>query len=394
MNSSNNLNWRVALFTISRLVVNTSSRMIYPFLAVFAAGLNVEISKVSLALAASMATSAVAPFIAPIADRRGRKIGMLIGMGIFLAGTVSAWAFPSYLTFFLAIMLGNLGNNIFIPSLQAYVGDHVSYQKRGFYLAVTELSWALSFILLVPMAGLIIEKTSWSGPYAALSILGLVMTGLIWILIPADKPIESEPLMIIGNIRHVLSHTPAILGILMGTLFITGNELVNVVFGVWMQDSFGLQVAALGAASAVIGFSELAGEGVTLFVADRFGKERTIGLSLLFNGLWVLALPFLGKTLPGAFVWLFLFYLTFEVGIVSALPLMTEITPAARATMMSLFIAALSLGRAIGDVTAPLLYKWGFMANAVTCMVLDLLAILALSRIRLPRQSECKSPTP
>ena len=153
MNSSNNLNWRVALFTISRVVVNTSSRMIYPFLAVFAAGLNVEISKVSLALAASMATSAVAPFIAPIADRRGRKIGMLIGMGIFLAGTISAWAFPSYLTFFLAIMLGNLGNNIFIPSLQAYVGDHVSYQKRGFYLAVTELSWALSFILLVPMAG-------------------------------------------------------------------------------------------------------------------------------------------------------------------------------------------------------------------------------------------------
>jgi predicted MFS family arabinose efflux permease len=367
--------------------------MVYPFLAVFAAGLNVEISKISLALAASMATSAVAPFIAPIADRRGRKIGMLIGMGIFLAGTLSAWIFPSYATFFLAIMLGNLGNNIFIPSLQAYIGDHISYQKRGFYLAVTELSWALSFILLVPIAGLIIEATTWSGPYAALSILGLIMVALLWFLVPADKPDGSEPLMIIGNIRHVLSHLPAILGILMGTLFITGNELVNVVFGVWMQDSFGLQVAALGAASAVIGFSELTGEGITLFLADRFGKERTIGFSIMINGLWVLTLPFLGKTLPGAFVWLFLFFLTFEVGIVSALPLMTEITPATRATMMSLFIAALSLGRAVGDVVAPLLYKWGFIANAVTCLILDLFALLALSRIRLPKDKECRIPT-
>src|SRR5512136_3073260 len=108
MNSIKTLNGKVALLTISRMVVNTSSRMVYPFLAVFAAGLNVGIEKISLALAASMATSAVGPFIAPIADRRGRKIGMLIGMGIFLMGTISDWIFPCYLTFFLAIMLGNL----------------------------------------------------------------------------------------------------------------------------------------------------------------------------------------------------------------------------------------------------------------------------------------------
>jgi len=289
--SQKTLNWRISLFTLSRLVVNTSFRMVYPFLAVFAAGLNVDIGKISLALAASMATSAVGPFIAPVADRRGRKVGMLIGMGIFLAGTLLAWWFPGYLTFFLAIMLGNLGNNIFLPAMQAYIGDHVPYQKRGMYLAISELSWALSFILLVPLAGLIIEKTTWSGPYAALSILGLIMTALLWKLVPTDKPLEPEPIMIMRDIRKVLSYTPALIGILMGTLFITGNEVINVVFGVWMQDSFGLQVAALGAASFVIGVSELTGEGVTAVLADRLGKERTIGLSVLINGLWMLTQP-------------------------------------------------------------------------------------------------------
>jgi len=171
---------RIAFFTSLRLTLNTSIRMVYPFLAVFAAALNKDIGAISLALAASMFTSAVGPFIAPIADRRGRKMGMLIGMGIFLAGTISASLFPSYFTFFLAIMMGNLGNNIFLPAMQAYLGDIVPYNKRGLYLAITELSWALAFILMVPLAGLIIAKTYWYGPFIALSVLGLLMTFLLW----------------------------------------------------------------------------------------------------------------------------------------------------------------------------------------------------------------------
>ncbi len=386
--TSSSLNWKVGLFTLSRLTVNTSFRMVYPFLAVFAVGLGVEIRQISLAMAVSMATSAVGPFIAPIADRRGRKVGMLIGMGIFLVGTLAACLLPGYFTFFLAIMLGNLGNNIFLPAMQAYLGDHTPYERRGFYMAVSELSWALSFILMVPLAGLIIEKTTWYGPYAALSVLGILMTILIWRLIPADRPVNAEPLTIFKDIRKVLGYPPALLGILMGTAFITGNEVVGVVFGVWMQDSFGLQIAALGAASMVIGFSELAGEGITALLVDRLGKERAIGLSLILNGLWVVALPWLGKSELGAFVWLFVFFMTFEVAMVSSLPLMTEVTPMARATMMSLFIAALSLGRAIGDVIAPLLYEGGFIINALVCLGLDLLGLLALSRIKLPKENQ------
>lgn len=386
--TSSSLNWKVGLFTLSRLTVNTSFRMVYPFLAVFAVGLGVEIRQISLAMAVSMATSAVGPFIAPIADRRGRKVGMLIGMGIFLVGTLAACLLPGYFTFFLAIMLGNLGNNIFLPAMQAYLGDHTPYERRGFYMAISELSWALSFILMVPLAGLIIEKTTWYGPYAALSVLGILMTILIWRLIPADRPVNAEPLTIFKDIRQVLGYPPALLGILMGTAFIIGNEVVGVVFGVWMQDSFGLQIAALGAASMVIGFSELAGEGITALLVDRLGKERAIGLSLILNGLWVVALPWLGKSELGAFVWLFVFFMTFEVAMVSSLPLMTEVTPMARATMMSLFIAALSLGRAIGDVIAPLLYEGGFIINALVCLGLDLLGLLALSRIKLPKENQ------
>jgi len=377
---------QVIFFTSLRLTLNTSIRMVYPFLAIFAAGLDKDIGAISLVLAASMFTSAIGPFIAPIADQRGRKVGMLIGMGIFLVGTLSVSIFPSYFTFFLAIMVGNLGNNIFLPAMQAYLGDIVPYKNRGLYLAITELSWALSFILFVPLAGLIIARTYWYGPFIALSVIGVLMTFLLWKLIPADRPAEPEPLSIFRDIRKVLRYPPAVLSILMGTLFVSGNELVNVVFGVWMQISFGLQIAALGAATMVIGFSELGGEGISALVTDRLGKRRTVALSLLLNTLWVITLPWLGKTTSGAMVWLFFFYLTFEIAIVSTLPLMTEVTPATRATLLSLFVAALSLGRALGDLAAPLLFRGGFIINVLVCAGLNLLALLVLSRIKLPRE--------
>ncbi|PKN89950.1 MAG: hypothetical protein CVU45_05030, partial [Chloroflexi bacterium HGW-Chloroflexi-7] len=256
------LNLKLGVFTLSRLVVNTATRMIYPFLAVFASGLHVEIGTISLAMAVSMATSALGPFLAPIADRRGRKTGMLIGMGIFLTGMLSASLFPSIVTFFIAILLGSLGNNVLLPPIQAYLGDHTPYARRGFYMAVIELSWALSFILMVPLAGLILTHSQWNGPFIALSVTGAIATLLIWWLVPNDLHVQGEPVAVFADIRKVLGYLPAVMGMLMGLSFILGNELINVIFGVWMQDTYGLQIAALGAASAVIGFSELGGEGI------------------------------------------------------------------------------------------------------------------------------------
>ena len=370
-------------FTYSRLVVNTVQRMIYPFLAIFASGLNVPVGVISLALAVSMTTSAMGPFLAPIADRRGRKTGMLIGMGIFMIGMLSASIFPSLFTFFLAIILGTLGNNVLLPPMQAYLGDHTPYEKRGFYLAFIELSWALSFVLLVPLIGLILERAYWHGPFIFLSIAGAVATLLIWRLVPADPPRQVESLSILKDIKKVFASKPAVFAMLMGLTFIVGNEMVNVMFGVWMQETHNLQIAALGLASVVIGFSELGGNGIAAFLADRIGKERAIVAGFIANGLGVITLPLLGTSQVGAFIWLVIFFMTFEVALISTLPLMTEIIPQARATMMALFIASLSLGRAIGDVFGPLLYTGGMWINALACFAFNLAAIWLLTRIKI-----------
>jgi predicted MFS family arabinose efflux permease len=147
-----------------------------------------------------------------------------------------------------------------------------------------------------------------------------------------------------------------------------------------------LKIAALGAASAVIGFAELGGETLTAAITDRLGKARAVAGGVLLNCLAALALPFLGASLPGAFVGLFLFYLTFEFALVSSIPLMTEVFPPARATLMAGNVAAHSLGRALGAlVTAPLfalgqasLATPDILPSALASILFNLLGLLAL----------------
>ncbi|MBU4225681.1 MAG: hypothetical protein KKC71_07660 [Chloroflexi bacterium] len=65
----------------------------------------------------------------------------------------------------------------------------------------------------------------------------------------------------------------------------------------------------------------------------------------------------------------------------SCIPLMTEVLPEARATLMSFNVAALSLGCAFGAPLAPWLYGFGFPAVTAGAVVFNVLALLALSKM-------------
>jgi predicted MFS family arabinose efflux permease len=192
-----------------------------------------------------------------------------------------------------------------------------------------------------------------------LALLGGLGIAALLVLMPADRVPKSEQPGMRRNMRQVLTYRPAVAGMLLGLSLSAANEMVNLVFGVWMEEAFGLKIAALAAASAILGLAELAGEGLVGGLSDRLGKPRSVGIGLALNCLAVLILSMLGDSLPVTLIGLFFFYITFEFLMVSSLPMMTEVLPPARATLMALYIASLSLGRAAGDLIAPNLYRLG-----------------------------------
>jgi predicted MFS family arabinose efflux permease len=375
---------QLILFVTVRTAINAGYRMIYPFLRAFASGMGVSLEMTALPLTGRSLIGALGPLLAPVADRYGRKTSMLLGLVLFSLGVGVMAAWPSFPAFFAALVLSNLGNQVFLPAMQAYLGDRVRYQKRGRVLAVTEMSWSLSFMLLVPLVGLLIARLGWAAPFWMLLGLGMAGFGLIAWRVPNDP---AQPAARQTAFWHSLSQvfaSRAALAALFVSLTITlANEVVNLVFGVWIGDTFHLEIAALGLAATVIGIAELGGETATAILVDRIGKKRAVRAGIIFTSLAALGLPVLGHSLAGALIGLFLFYLGFEFTIVSYIPLMTEVLPHARATLMAVNLAAFSLGRALGALAGPWLYAIGFGANALAALALNGLALFALSQVRI-----------
>ncbi len=372
------IRFQIVIFVLMRTVINIVHRMVYPFLRTFAIGLGVDIQAMSYAVTGRSIVSMFGALLGTMGDRYGRKTTMIIGVLMYITGLTMVVIWPIYPVFFAAMVIDAMGKYLFDPSMQAYLGDRIPYRRRGMALAITEVSWSLSFIVGIPAIAFIMARWGWLSPFAILSILGVIfLVVLIW-MVPNDADQVDRTKSVFQHISDIFSYRPAVAALSVGILITTGNEIINLVFGVWLEDRFGLQLIALGSASAVIGFAELGGEGLVGLLVDRIGKIRSIRYGILLNILSCVLLVILGQSIAGALVGLFLFYITFEFTLVSSIPLMTEILPGSRASMLAFNVAGLSFGRALGSFISPWLYGLGLLVSAGGAIVFNILGLAAL----------------
>jgi len=364
--------------TVTRTVISTGFRMVYPFLPVLARGVGVEPQAIVLAITARSGLGLASPVLGAFGDLRGRTLAILVGVGIFSGGMVLVGIWPIYVALFIAILATGLSKIVMDPAQYAYVGERVDYERRGAPMAFTEMSWSIAFLVGVPLVGLMIAAWGWQSPFPILAGLALLCGVWLWRSLPGDSPSESSRPSLLAGYKSILVRRSALAVLGVSMLMAAGNEVIGIVYGLWFEESFALSVVALGAASAVIGLAELSGEGLVAGLVDRIGKKRSVAIGLLLTALASLALPLLGTTLPGALLAVFLLYLFFEFTIVASLPLMIEQTPNARSTLMATNIAAFSLGRMLGALVGGSLFAVGLSANGVAGAILNLLALTVL----------------
>ena len=373
------LAFQLGVATIARLIINTSRRFPYTFALAFSRGLGVPLTAITSLIAINQATGILSPVFGPLGDRWGYRLMMLAGLGMLAVGMLAGGLLPVYGGVLLALSLAGLGKSFFDPALQSYIGENVPYQRRGLAIGLAEFSWAGSSLVGIPLIGLLIERLGWRSPFLLLGGLGLLGVFILAYLIPRDDRRGFGPETKIGLIEawRRLSRERAALGALGFSLFIAAaNDNLFVVYGVWLESSFGLSVVALGVATMAIGVAELLGEGLTAFVADRLGLKRALFTGLILSALSYLLLPLVGRTLPLALMGLFFTFLTFEFTIVTGISLFTEILPGARATMMSSNVAAMSVGRVIGALVGGAMWVAGGLpaigpvSAAICCLAL------------------------
>ncbi len=97
-----------------------------------------------------------------LADVYGRKPMMLIGIAVFLVGSVLAgfaWSMPSMIAFRL---IQGVGAGAIMPVAMTIVADHYPARERGKIQGYLASVWAVSAVVGPMAGGLIIRDLSWS----------------------------------------------------------------------------------------------------------------------------------------------------------------------------------------------------------------------------------------
>lgn len=364
--------------------------MVYPFAPAFARGLGVPITAVYQIIAMRNIAGFFSPAFSPLSARFGRKAVMMGSLVLFAAGCVAVFVFPSIWTFALAMALLALAKVNYDPSMQAYVGDAVPYVQRGKALAVTEYSWALALLIGAPAVGLAIQTWGWSAPFFWLALLSLFAVLFLWRAIPRLRTAKKQGVGLRDTLRVIKKYRVIWAAFFYIALVMTANEILFIVYGDWMETSFGLTLATLGLASAIIGGSEIAGETFAGWSVDRFGKRPVIITTGLMNALLYIILPFSNSNLTTALITLFFLFMTFEITVVGGMPLMTELVPKHRAVVMSMVVAAMSVGRTVGALAGPVVMEWGgfILSGAVSALVMGTAVIILTLWIREARNDD------
>lgn len=308
---------------------------------------------------------------------------MLVALGIFTISLLLVPLTPFIGVVFMAFFLLGLAKAIFDPSLQAFVGDAVPYKRRGLAIGIIETAWSSSLLISIPIIGIMIEKFGWKSPFYGLALLSLLGMVLVAWKIPRhlDHQIKTERFSISQTLRILKHHPVALQAIAFSFTAHVANESIFVVYGEWMEGSFGLRVGILGILTIIVGIAELVGELIVMFGADRIGKKKvTFWGILIASGLYII-FPFMGNSLWVSLIVLFFMFITWESGIVASITLFSEQFPERRGTMMSSNVTAISIGRVVGALTGGLLWEIsGFVSIGLFAGMLNIFAVFVLLR--------------
>jgi DHA1 family inner membrane transport protein len=375
---TNKLRIHVVILSVARIVTNSAHRMLYPFLPVFARGIGVRIEVMAVALSVRQSLGIVTPIIGPTGDIIGRRKAMVIGLVVFAIAFGSIALVPTYVALVLGLLLAEVGKTITDPSMFAYFGDEVNHDQRGMTIALSEFSWSGAYLLGVPFIGWLISYKSWVSPFWILAFLGLLAAITIWLVIPDRRTPSYRNLTFKESFLLAISSLSAIAVLVLSFLVGMASGLITIVYGVWLEGDFGLPITAIGASVAIIGIAELCGEGIVAILSNRIVYRKMMGLGILMIASASVLLTLNNGSLLAALIGLLVFFMGYEIFMVGRIPLMVEIIPRARSTMVSIGAASQRSGTALGILFGPLLFKFGIWMNSLVASLLGLIGLIVL----------------
>jgi predicted MFS family arabinose efflux permease len=358
--------------------------VVAPMLVTIAAALGASLAEVAATASLYyLLYGGMQPVWGMLSDRLGRvRVMRLTLFGAAVAGVLSAAA-PNLAVLVAARALAGGLFAAVVPASLVYVGDTVGMDSRQKALADLMAASAVGTALATVVGGLAAYLDAWRLAFAAPALAGVALAVLLARL-PEPKGFDAEgregPLVQVGR---VLGRPWAV--VVVGIALVEGAVILGcLTFLAPSLESVGFSPAVAGLAVGLYGLAVLGWTQAVKLVANRLGAWALIfigggmlalGCASAAGGQSLASVSAAAVLIGGGFAFMHSTLQTWA----------TEVVPEARATVVSLFAAALFAGSGVSTTVAAPLAEAGsfdllFALAAVVAIPLALFAGLARRR--------------
>ncbi|WP_056969900.1 MDR family MFS transporter [Lacticaseibacillus thailandensis] len=175
-------------------------------------------------IAVYLLTSAIAtPVYGKLADMRGRKPVLLVGLGIFVVGSLFSGLSQSMIMLIIARAIQGVGAGAIMPVTYTIIADMYSLAKRAQVLGLNSSAWGIAAVVAPLLGGLIVDQLSWHWVFIINVPIGLITMGLTAVFL-YEKPRTSSSSLDIRGIWWLALVLVCVLG---------ACELLQISHGTW-----------------------------------------------------------------------------------------------------------------------------------------------------------------
>jgi predicted MFS family arabinose efflux permease len=330
-----------------------------PFLPVWADAFGTSVALVGQVPAIITLLAAVLGLaIGPLADWLGHRRALVLGLATIVLSSFGIALAPNLGVLLAVALVGSIGRATIAPVAQAIAGTRFSGEARRRALGWLAAAGAISGIIGVPLLTSIDAVLGWRAAFVGLTLLVIATLLLGRLVIAPDETVATGPPGVSTMLRSyapLLGHRPTLGLIGAAALSTAGLWTIFTYLGAFFVQQHGFSTQEVGWAYMMPTLSGVLG---TAAAGGRLGRlplrpllvGSQVGVGLLMPAAVVLPVPStmaIGLMSLGGFMG--------GVGLVATSTLLTEETPAGRATTMVLNRSGMSLGTALGSALGGLL---------------------------------------
>lgn len=353
--------------TMGVFAAGSEELVISPLLPDLADAFNSDVSVLALSISIyGIMIFIGAPLLVPLGDKYSRELSLMLGLVIFIIGTVICALAQNIFFFFLGRALSGLAAGAFVPTAYAVVGDRVPYTYRGKVMGLIVSSWSLALIFGVPIGSFIGGVLHWRWTFWIFALMGALVVLLILFEMRRHNDNKNSSLEEkeepAGTFRDALKVPRVPVYIIITFCNMIGFYGMYSFLGSYLQDVFagGNTAAGLFIMIYGIGFSMSV---ITGKIADRIGKMRSLVIALAVISVLLACIAYAPASMPLLIISLFIWGLMQSLTVTLLSTILSDCSERHRGKIMAFYSLASNLAVTLGSaLMGPVYVGYGYTA--------------------------------